>query len=102
MLSSMAPSHPRPVLLWLAIALVLASPLWLATPANAAGLRCQQATPGPAISAVPWPQQRYDLPALGGLSTGAGVSVAVVDSGVDPVAPQLAGAVTAGADFLAA
>jgi type VII secretion-associated serine protease mycosin len=86
----------------LAIALVLISPLWLATPASAAGLRCKQRDPSSVIAGVPWPQQRYDLAALGGLTTGAGVSVAVVDSGVDAVAPQLAGAVTAGADFLAA
>jgi len=102
MLSSMARARPRPVLPWLAIAVVLISPLWLAAPASAAGLRCGQAKPSPTISAVPWPQQRYDLSALNGLSTGAGVSVAVVDSGVDPVAPQLAGALAAGADFLAA
>jgi type VII secretion-associated serine protease mycosin len=102
MLSSMARSRPRPVLPWLAIAVVLISPLSLATPASAAGLRCQQARPSPVITGVPWPQQRYDLTALNGLSTGAGVSVAVVDSGVDAVAPQLAGAVAAGGDFLAA
>jgi len=98
----MARSRPRPVLPLLAIALVLISPLWLATPASAAGLRCKQRDPSPVIAGLPWPQQRYDLTALGGLSTGAGVSVAVVDSGVDPVAPQLAGALAAGADFLAA
>ena len=102
MVSSMARRVRRPASLRLAaVVLILASPLWLATPASAAGLRCEPAKASPTISAAGWPQQRYDLVALGQLSTGAGVSVAVVDSGVDPVAPQLAGAVVAGADFLA-
>jgi membrane-anchored mycosin MYCP len=62
--------------------------------------RCAQPTAGPPSPDVPWPQQRYDLAALGQLSTGAGVSVAVIDSGVDAVAPQLSGAVVPGADPL--
>jgi type VII secretion-associated serine protease mycosin len=105
MVSSMArrglgPVSPRPA----AIVLGLLAPLWLVfvLPAPAwAAPRCDQARPSPAISALPWPQQRYDLTALGQLSTGAGVSVAVIDSGVDAVTPQLAGAVAAGADMLA-
>jgi thermitase len=47
-------------------------------------------TPGDDIDAAPaWPQ-----------STGAGVTVAVVDTGVDPTAPDLAGQTVSGASFL--
>jgi type VII secretion-associated serine protease mycosin len=48
----------------------------------------------------PWPQQRYGLARLAGLADGAGVVVAVVDSGVDSGHPQLSGAVTTGVDAL--
>ena len=40
------------------------------------------------------------MAAVGQLSTGTGVVVAVIDSGVDAVAPQLSGAVVKGADLL--
>jgi membrane-anchored mycosin MYCP len=52
------------------------------------------------IADVPWPQQRYDLSALSQITDGAGVTVAVIDSGVDPDHPQLAGAVLVGEDRL--
>jgi type VII secretion-associated serine protease mycosin len=49
---------------------------------------------------VPWPQQRYDFRQIAPLATGAGVTVAVIDSGVDSRHPQLAGRVLQGADLL--
>jgi type VII secretion-associated serine protease mycosin len=52
------------------------------------------------IPDVPWPQQRYDLGALSQISDGAGVIVAVVDSGVSAAHPQLARAVRTGYDLL--
>jgi type VII secretion-associated serine protease mycosin len=78
-----------------------------ATPANAtpAALvgRPTCATPGPigqAIAAVPWAQQLYGPQRLTGIASGAGVTVAVIDSGVDADHPQLGGRVRPGRDFL--
>ncbi len=56
--------------------------------------------PQPPFTGTPWPQQRFDLPRLHRLTDGSGVTVAVVDSGVDARARQLAGAVVPGADTL--
>ncbi|MBO4207358.1 type VII secretion-associated serine protease mycosin [Micromonospora echinofusca] len=52
------------------------------------------------VTGVPWPQTRYAPERLGTLATGAGVTVAVVDSGVDPRHPQLRGRVLDGVDLL--
>ena len=63
--------------------------------------RCATAPlPAAVVARDPWPQQRYDLAALGRISEGDGVTVAVIDSGVDAHHPQLAGAVLAGVDLL--
>lgn len=50
---------------------------------------------GTVMHAVPWTQQSLDLDRAHELSSGAGVSVAVVDTGVARTAPALAGRVTA-------
>jgi type VII secretion-associated serine protease mycosin len=52
------------------------------------------------LADTPWPQQRYDFRQITPLATGAGITVAVIDSGVDDRNPQLAGRVVAGADLL--
>jgi type VII secretion-associated serine protease mycosin len=75
-----------------------------AVPAHAAppaGL-CQNADPArPAIAQLPWAQQSLDPSRVWPYSTGAGVLVAVIDSGVDSDHPQLHGPrkVAAGEDF---
>ncbi|TDC48072.1 type VII secretion-associated serine protease mycosin [Micromonospora sp. KC207] len=93
----------RPALAAVAAALLTALP---AAPAPATGaLRAAPGCatpPAPArpVAATPWPQQRYAPERLSALATGAGVTVAVIDSGVDRGHPQLVGRVQAGADFL--
>ncbi|MBT8227650.1 MAG: type VII secretion-associated serine protease mycosin [Dactylosporangium sp.] len=59
-----------------------------------------QVPPGAVDASVPWPQQRYGLDRLSGIADGARQVVAVVDSGVDAVHPQLVGAVVDGIDGL--
>lgn len=56
--------------------------------------------PGQVSTAVPMEARVYDPARLAPLATGAGVRVAVVDSGVDDRHPQLEGAVAKGRDLL--
>ena len=56
--------------------------------------------PAAPVADLPWAQARYAPQRLAVLSGGAGVTVAVVDSGVDNSHPQLRGRVLAGRDFL--
>ncbi|MEU8259345.1 type VII secretion-associated serine protease mycosin [Micromonospora sp. NPDC048999] len=84
---------------------VVAAVLAALPPAGPAAARAPSAcaappTPARPVTEQPWPQQRYAPDRLAPLATGAGVTVAVVDSGVDRGHPQLAGRVLAGADFL--
>ncbi|WP_406038770.1 type VII secretion-associated serine protease mycosin [Micromonospora sp. NBC_00898] len=89
----------RPALTALAAVVVAVLP---AVPAAARAAPTCAAPPAPArpVADQPWPQQRYAPDRLTPLATGAGVVVAVVDSGVDRRHPQLAGRVLDGADFL--
>ena len=63
---------------------------------------CESAQPSPpdVNHSQPYEDKLYDPARLGAIATGAGVRVAVIDSGVDPDHPQLKGHVTEGADFL--
>jgi type VII secretion-associated serine protease mycosin len=56
--------------------------------------------PGRVGRAIPFETRLYDPDRLAPLATGAGVRVAVVDSGVDARHPQLRGAVAPGRDLL--
>ena len=56
--------------------------------------------PPDAPAEAPWPLQRYADDRIAGLADGQGVTVAVIDSGVDASHPQLRGAVRAGDDLL--
>jgi membrane-anchored mycosin MYCP len=71
-----------------------------ASAAHAAAVCSPAPVPGPPVAQVPWPLARYDLAAAHRVAQGDGVTVAVLDSGVDPAHPQLAGAVRGGGDAL--
>jgi membrane-anchored mycosin MYCP len=69
----------------------------LAAPASAA----ECADPGQDVKTVPWAQQMLGPSRVWPITRGAGVTVAVLDSGVDAGHAQLAGRVDAGVDALA-
>jgi membrane-anchored mycosin MYCP len=71
-----------------------------AAPAAATVVGCEAAGRSSTIRETPYAQQRYDLDRLAPLATGDGVTVAVIDSGVDGDHPQLRGQVADGQDFL--
>jgi membrane-anchored mycosin MYCP len=75
--------------------------LGIIAPASAYAPTCR---PRPADVAapteVPWAQERLGVRHLTTLADGGGVTVAVLDSGVDPTHPQLTGAIQAGGDLL--
>jgi subtilisin family serine protease len=86
-------------------ALAVAAGAVLAVPGTAAAVQLCDSLPAvdPSVEDVPWAQAGYD-PAerLWPFSTGAGVTVAVVDTGVDAGHPQLAGHVLDGIDLVRA
>ncbi len=63
-------------------------------PTPAQPVQCAPPQAVPALHAEPWAQQRLDFTRVWNLTKGAGVTVAVVDSGVDTHQVQLAGHVT--------
>jgi membrane-anchored mycosin MYCP len=84
-----------------AAAVVVAAVLLVPAPAYARPAACEHPpAPGTTISAVPYEDQMYGPARLAPLATGAGVRIAVIDSGVDAANPQLHGRVVAGKDFL--
>jgi type VII secretion-associated serine protease mycosin len=68
-------------------------------PAQAARLACGKDIPDP-LAEPPWALTRLRPEAAWPLSTGAGVTVAVIDSGVSDNHPVLAGKVRTGKDFV--
>ncbi|MFI5844859.1 type VII secretion-associated serine protease mycosin [Catenuloplanes sp. NPDC051500] len=79
-------------------ALLAGALLAVPPPASAAAPQCQE--PGQVIAPVPWPQRALLPQRAYPLATGAGITVAVLDSGVDAAHPQLAGQVLGGRDYL--
>jgi type VII secretion-associated serine protease mycosin len=76
-----------------------ASPGSAATPLHAAGPGRRTAAP-PSVRPAEQPQLREtNASAAWRVSTGAGVTVGVLDTGTDPAAPDLAGSVTTGPDY---
>jgi membrane-anchored mycosin MYCP len=75
--------------------------LLVPAPAQARAAACQNPPkPGKTITATPYEDKLYDPERLAPLATGAGIRVAVVDSGVDDDNPQLKGRVAKGDDVL--
>lgn len=87
----------------LAVAAVVATlPILTAAPASGAPPEgaCRNVEPAhPVVTEEPWAQKLLDLRGTWKHSTGAGVVVGVVDSGVDADHPQLRGKVLPGRDF---
>jgi type VII secretion-associated serine protease mycosin len=82
------------------VPLLIASGLFgLVTPAAAAPT-CPVLPAAAIIVDTPWPQRQLDYARLSQITDGAGVTVAVVDSGVDAGNPQLRDAVVRGSDVL--
>lgn len=73
------------------------------TPGPAPGLRsprsCEPPAPGPPTSVDPAPARRLQLAAAHRIATGAGVLIAVIDTGVSPH-PRLGGRLRGGGDYL--
>lgn len=104
---STVPTTARPLIIVTAIALgTLAGAVSTVLDATGSGPRaayaqpCGPTTPGTRITDLPWAQQRLAPERLAPLADGTGVTVAVIDSGVDTGHPQLRGRVRQGADFL--
>jgi membrane-anchored mycosin MYCP len=80
--------------------MIIAGAMLAAEPATAAPPCTNTSPPNAVIPQVSWHQTWFAPERVWPFSTGAGITVAVIDSGVDVTHPQLAGRVEAGFDFL--
>jgi membrane-anchored mycosin MYCP len=81
---------------------VQAAPSQLPGYADVLGLaEVKCADPGPTYKPQPWTQQALDAERTARFARGSGITVAVLDTGVDAGHPQLAGRVAAGFDAVA-
>jgi len=103
-LSTMRSRVLRPVLVLLAVAWPLAGSAAGAMPAAGATLAAGT-TPASGLAGIRAAEmpalQQIDVPAAWRASGGKGVTVAVLDTGVDATAPDLAGQVITGPDYVA-
>jgi membrane-anchored mycosin MYCP len=83
-----------------ALALLGALTVVPAAPASAQPGCTSAISADPQVKGVPWHQARYGTDRLAGIADGSGVTVAVIDSGVDAGAPVLTGTVLRGRDLL--
>ncbi|WP_432835351.1 type VII secretion-associated serine protease mycosin [Dactylosporangium sp. CA-092794] len=83
-----------------AAAVTLAVPVRASAGPPPAGVCDNAAKPGSVVTETPWPQRLFGVDRIWPRTTGAGITVAVIDSGVDGAHPQLQGQVLAGFDFL--
>jgi membrane-anchored mycosin MYCP len=90
---------PLLVLLVLAAAVILGSPPHASAYAPTCGARSPNSPAPGAPTETPWAQDRLGTDRLGALATGRGVTVAVIDSGVDR-ANRTLGEVLGGGDLL--
>lgn len=87
-------------LLLVAVAALVIAPWAPAGPGRAAGeSNCVHTKPG-VLAGTPWSLRRIQPERVWGLTTGKGVLVAVIDTGVDVRHPQLKGQVIGGPDVL--
>lgn len=84
----------------LTVAWLLIAPMHAHAEMGAPSFCTRQPPAGEVVSTVPWAQKWLDPEVVWPVSRGAGVLVAVVDSGTDANHPQLVGRVEKGFDFI--
>ncbi|MFC5007652.1 S8 family serine peptidase [Dactylosporangium cerinum] len=90
-------------LMWLhrILAVALVGVVAVVAPFAAPAAAAECTDPGQDITTVPWAQQNLGASDVWALTRGGGITVAVLESGVDAAHPQLSGRVAAGVDAVA-
>lgn len=95
--ASAAPGDPTPT----ATAVPIPTPTRPAAPIASEAAACPKVAAGAADPSTPWAQTKLGLTQARQFSTGAGITVGVVDTGVSAANPQLRQAVVGGRDLVA-